>query len=67
MVSLLKKEVLGVNVELRIGARVDDGLRFSFDWYDITPLEKDTGYSESVGFDRAVLNVAEWIKMGESL
>lgn len=61
------KEVLGVDTELKIGCRPDDGLRFSFDWYDISAMEKDTGYSARVGFDRAVLNVAEWIRSGEMI
>lgn len=61
------KEVLGVDTELKIGCRPDDGLRFSFDWYDISAIEKDTGYSAQVGFDRAVLNVVEWLRSGEMI
>lgn len=57
------KEVLGVDTELKIGERSDDGLRFSFDWYDISPLQKDTGYAIRVGYDQAVRNVAEWVKI----
>lgn len=57
------KEVLAVDTELKIGERSDDGLRFSFDWYDIAPLQEDTGYSIRVGFDQAVRNVAEWVKI----
>lgn len=57
------KEVLGVDTELKIGERSDDGLRFSFDWYNISPLQKDTGYAIRVGFDQAVRNVAEWVKL----
>lgn len=56
------KEVLAVDTELRIGERADDGLRFSFDWYDIKNLIEDTGYSVKVGFDKAVRNVAEWVE-----
>lgn len=59
------RDVLGVDTELKIGARPDDGLRFSYDWYDISPIKNDTGYSVHVGFERAVLNVAEWVKSGE--
>lgn len=59
------KKVLQSDTELAIGARPDDGLRFSFDWYDISTLVKDTGYSVRTGFDKAVLNVADWIKSGE--
>lgn len=59
------KKILQSDTDLKIGARPDDGLRFSFDWYDISELQKDTGYSARIGFDRAVLNVVEWIKSGE--
>ena len=61
------KEVLGVDTELKIGYRPDDGMRFLFGWYDISAIEKDTGYSARVGFDQAVLNVAEWIRSGEMI
>lgn len=59
------REVLGVDTELKIGVRPDDGLRFSFDWFDISQIKKDTGYSVRVGFEQAVVNVAEWIRSGE--
>lgn len=58
------KKVLGMDTELKIGALTDDGLRFSYDWYDISAIQKDTGYSAHVGFDQAVVNVAEWVKSG---
>ena len=61
------KDVLGVDTELLIGAREDDGLRFSFDWYDISPLMKDTGYKTRIGFEQAVLNVADWVRSGEMI
>ena len=56
------KEVLGVDTELKIGCRPDDGLRFMFDWYDISEIEKDTGYSARMGFDQAGLYVALWVR-----
>lgn len=59
------KKVLGVDTELKVGVRPDDGLRFSYDWYDISSIKKDTGYSVHVGFEQAVVNVAEWVKSGE--
>ncbi|MDE7445452.1 MAG: NAD(P)-dependent oxidoreductase [Lachnospiraceae bacterium] len=59
------REVLGVDTELKMGVRPDDGLHFSYDWYDISSIKKDTGYSVHVGFEQAVVNVAEWVKSGE--
>lgn len=61
------KEILEVDTELLIGAREDDGLRFSFDWYDISSLVKDTGYKTRIGFEQAVLNVADWVRSGEMI
>lgn len=61
------KDVLGVDTELKIGCRPDDGLRFLFEWYDISAMKTDTGYCARVGFDQAVLNVAEWIRSGERI
>ncbi len=55
------KEVLNSDTELNIGAMPDDGLRFSFDWYDIISLQEDTGYAPKTGFDQAVRNAAEWL------
>lgn len=59
------RDILNVDTELKIGMRPDDGLRFSYDWYDISAIQEDTGYAARVGYDRAVVNVAEWIKSGE--
>lgn len=59
------RDILNVDTELKIGTRPDDGLRFSYDWYDISAIQEDTGYAARVGYDRAVVNVAEWIKSGE--
>lgn len=61
------KEILNVNTTLKIGARPDDGLRFSFDWYDISPMRDEMGYSVRTGFEKGVLNVADWVKSGEML
>lgn len=58
------RKVLQSDTELKIGARPDDGLRFSYDWYDISAIQEDTGYSIRTGFDKAVLNVADWIMSG---
>ena len=58
------KEVLNSETELKIGARTDDGLSFSRDWYDISVLKKDTGYAPAVGFDEAVRRTADWLSMG---
>lgn len=59
------KQVLDVDTELGIGNRQDDGLRFAMDWYDISDLEKDTGYHARVSFEEAVKHMTDWMKAGE--
>lgn len=61
------KDILKVDTGLGFGVRPDDGLRFSFDWYDISAICKDTGYSAKTGFDQAVRSVANWIRSGEMI
>jgi nucleoside-diphosphate-sugar epimerase len=56
------KAVLRSDVELKIGARPDDGMRFDFSWFDISPLTKDTGYAPKVTFEQAVRNCMQWIR-----
>lgn len=47
-------EAIGVDVCMGIGARPDDGLRYSKDWFDITPLVNDTGFKCSYEFEDAI-------------
>lgn len=56
------RAILGTSTAIGIGARPDDGLRFSFGWYDISALAADTGYSPAISYETAILNTAEWIK-----
>ena len=37
-----------------IGKRPDDGTRYKIEWFDIKPLEKETGFSPVVIFDEGV-------------
>lgn len=39
---------------IRIGARPDDGARYEYDWFDISPLREDTGYESKVAFSEGV-------------
>lgn len=58
----LAREVLQVNTELRFGARPDDGLRFDFSWFDISPLVRDTGYTPTREFQESVKRTAEYLR-----
>ncbi|MDR0958373.1 MAG: hypothetical protein LBM16_04105 [Clostridiales bacterium] len=55
------RNVLGVDTKLLIGERPDDGLRFNFDWYDISAFAAETGYKPYVSFPQAVKNLSEWV------
>jgi nucleoside-diphosphate-sugar epimerase len=49
--------ILGTDLQIEIGARPDDGLRFSKDWFDITPLVNETGFAPQVSFSDAILSI----------
>jgi nucleoside-diphosphate-sugar epimerase len=51
-------EILEVSTPVNIGVRDDDGLRFLPEWFDISPLVEDTGYSPKISFAEAVKSVA---------
>jgi nucleoside-diphosphate-sugar epimerase len=52
-------QILGTETAVNIGARADDGLRFEPEWFDISPLEKDTGFTPQITFGDAILSIAE--------
>jgi nucleoside-diphosphate-sugar epimerase len=51
-------QILGVNTTIEIGARPDDGLRFKPEYFDITPITRETGYAPRVDFEAAIQNMA---------
>ncbi|GHU79440.1 NAD-dependent epimerase [Clostridia bacterium] len=55
------RRILGTDTPIGFGERPDDGLRFEGAWFDIAPLAGETGYAPSVGFEQAVLNVADGV------
>jgi nucleoside-diphosphate-sugar epimerase len=50
-------QILNTKLRIEIGARPDDGLRFEKDWFDITPLVNETGFTPQVPFSDAVLSL----------
>jgi nucleoside-diphosphate-sugar epimerase len=54
------RQALGAQAPLGFGAKEDDGLRFEEGWFDIAPLQEDTGYAPRVSFAEAVRNVARY-------
>ncbi len=61
------KIILNSDTDLLIGKKEDDGLRFSFDWFDISAIKEDTGFVANYGFDKAVTNMVDWLKSGEKI
>lgn len=47
---------------IKIGARPDDGTRYEKSWFDITPLEEDTGYAPKVSFKEGLVETINWMK-----
>ena len=55
-------EVCGKPELIKIGARPDDGTRYNKDWFDITPLKDDTGFSPKVPFTQGVKATIQWME-----
>jgi nucleoside-diphosphate-sugar epimerase len=49
--------IINTELQIEIGARPDDGLRFHKDWFDISMLEKEAGYKPKVSFNDAILSL----------
>lgn len=47
---------------IKIGARPDDGTRYKEEWFDITPLKNDTGYTPKISFEQGLKETIEWMK-----
>lgn len=56
------RQVLGIDTPIGIGERPDDGLRYSFDWFDTSSFMKETGYVPKVSFADSVETVSKWIR-----
>lgn len=55
-------EVCGMPEFIQIGARPDDGTRYDKDWFDITALKEDTGYSPKVAYKEGLRETIKWMK-----
>jgi nucleoside-diphosphate-sugar epimerase len=52
-------QILGVNTDVRIGQKPDDGMRFDPRWFDGEKFEKDTGFKAKVSFEEAIRRLKE--------
>lgn len=42
-----------------IGRRPDDGTRYSWEWFDISPLSEETGYVPDYSFDKGIREILD--------
>ena len=51
--------ILGINCEMGIGERPDDGVIFEQDWFDITTLKQETTFQEKYTFNEGIRETYE--------
>lgn len=54
--------ICGMPDKVKIGARPDDGTRYEEEWFDISSLVEDTGYSPRVTYREGILQTINWMK-----
>lgn len=54
--------VCGLEDNIKIGVRPDDGTRYEEDWFDITPLKNDTGFEPRVTYKKGLEETINWMK-----
>lgn len=59
-------EILGENYKVGIGERSEDGLIYKKEWFDISKLQKATGYSPRYSFEEGIIQTFNWLK-GEEI
>lgn len=55
-------EILGNGYEVGIGERPEDGIEYKDEWFDITALQRDTGFCPVYDFKDGITETFEWIK-----
>lgn len=55
-------DICGMPEKVKIGARPDDGTRYEEEWFDITSLVEDTGFSPRVTYREGILQTINWMK-----
>lgn len=48
--------IINKNVQIGIGRRNDDGIKYDSKWFDISDLKKDTGFVPEYSFDSGIKN-----------
>lgn len=55
-------EILGNGYEVGIGERPEDGIEYKTEWFDISDLQRDTGFCPVYDFKDGILETYDWIK-----
>lgn len=55
-------QILGEGYEVGVGERPDDGVIYHKEWFDISKLNRDTGFKAEYSFEQGIRNTFEWIK-----
>lgn len=55
-------KILGNGYEVGIGERPEDGVVYHKEWFDISPLKNDTGFSAEYTFEQGIKETYEWVR-----
>lgn len=55
-------ELTGLPDKIGVGIRPDDGIKYCFEMFNITPLRDDIGEYVSTPFDEGIVKTIEWMK-----
>ena len=55
-------QILGNDVEIGIGERPEDGVRYSEEWFDISDLRRDTGFAAEYSFEEGIRETYRWFQ-----
>lgn len=55
-------KIIGNNVQIAIGKRPEDGLKYRSEWFDINDLTADTGFNVEYTFEEGIKKTVEWEK-----
>ncbi|MBE0067687.1 NAD-dependent epimerase/dehydratase family protein [Thermoanaerobacterium thermosaccharolyticum] len=53
------KDIFGNDAQIGIGERPEDGLKYSFDWFDTSALQRDTGFKVLNTFEYNIREIIE--------
>ena len=55
-------EILGSRCQIGLGERPEDGVVYNKDWFDISKLQKSTGFVSRYSFEEGIRETFRWLK-----